>query len=100
MLAHSLGGAAEAEFAKLKRYVSEAGRDPEDIGIEVWVSTAEGGPDDWKRTAEAWAEAGVTHVTLNNIFGRYNCKRIPETTLDAHLRAMDAYWRAVGDLAG
>jgi hypothetical protein len=26
--------------------------------------------------------------------------RIPETTLDAHLRAMEAYWRAVGEFAG
>ena len=33
-------------------------------------------------------------------FGRYHHKRIPEKTLDAHLRAMEAYWQAVGDLAG
>ncbi len=100
MLAHPLGAEAAGEFAKLKRYVEEAGRDPAEVGIEVWVSTGEGGPADWKRTAEAWAEAGVTHVTLNNVFGRYACKRIPETTLDAHLRHMEAYWEAVRDLAG
>ena len=100
MLAYPLGEAADAEFAKLKRFVEEAGRDPADVGIEVWVSTAEGGPDDWKRAAEAWARAGVTHVTLNNVFGRMHHVRIPETTLDAHLRAMEAYWRAVGEFAG
>ncbi len=90
---------ADAEFAKLGRYLEEAGRDPAEVGIEVWVSTAEGGPGDWKRAAEAWAESGVTHVTLNTVFGRYHHKRIPEKTLDAHLRAMEAYLRAVGGLA-
>ena len=98
MLAYPQGDAAEAEFAKLRRYVEEAGRDPGEVGIEVWVSTAEGGPDDWKRAADAWAEAGVTHVTLNTAFGRYHHKRIPETTLDAHMRAMEAYWDAVGSI--
>jgi probable F420-dependent oxidoreductase len=100
MLAHPMGPAADAEFAKLKRYAGDAGRDPSDIGIEVWTSTAEGDPDDWKRTAEAWAEAGVTHITCNNVYGRNQNKRIADKSLDAHLRAMEAYWRAVEDLAG
>lgn len=100
MLAYPLGEAADAEFAKLRRFVEEAGRDPADVGIEVWVSTAEGGPDDWKRAAEGWVRSGVTHVTLNNVFGRMHHVRIQETTLDAHLRAMEAYWRAVGEFAG
>jgi probable F420-dependent oxidoreductase len=99
MLAYPLGEAADLEFAKLRRYVEEAGRDPTEVGIEVWVSTAEGGPDDWKRAAEAWARSGVSHVTLNSAYDRYHHKRIPENTLDAHLRAMETYWQAVGDLA-
>ncbi len=99
MLAYPLGEAAEGEFAKLRRFVEEAGRDPSDVGIEVWVSTAEGGPDDWKRAAEGWAESGVTHVTLNTVFDRMHHKRIPEKTLDAHLRAMEAYWQAVSEFA-
>jgi probable F420-dependent oxidoreductase len=100
MLAHPLGDTAAAEFAKLRRYVKEAGRDLTEVGIEVWVSTAEGGPNDWKRAAEAWAGLGVTHVTLNNVYGRGHHERIAEKTLDAHLRAMEAYWQAVGSLAG
>ena len=61
--------------------------------------TRQGGPDDWKRAAEAWTESGVTHVTLNTAFDRNHHRRIPEKTLDAHLRAMEAYARAVGDCA-
>ena len=60
--------------------------------------TRQGGPDDWKRAAEAWAESGVTHVTLNTVFARNHHRRIPEKTLDAHLRAMESYARAVSDL--
>ena len=99
MLAYPQGEVADEAFAKLQHFVEEAGRDPVDVGIEVWVSTAEGGRDDWKRAAEDWARSGVTHVTLNTVFGRMHHKRIPEKTLDSHLRAMEAYWHAVSDLA-
>lgn len=97
MLSYPPGEAADAAFAKLKRFAEEAGRDPADIGIEVWADTAEGGPDDWKRAAEVWLEAGVRHVTLNNVYGRYHHKRIKEKTLDAHLRAMEDYRQAIGE---
>jgi hypothetical protein len=42
----------------------------------------------------------VTHVTLNNTFGRYHHKRIAETSLAAHLDAMTRYREAVADLLG
>jgi probable F420-dependent oxidoreductase len=99
MNAHPLGETANAEFGKLRRYTEEAGRNPDAIGIEVWVSTAEGGPDDWKRAAAAWAEAGVTHVTLNTVFNRGHHRRIEGRSLDDHLRALEDYWRQVEELA-
>lgn len=99
MLAYPQGPEADAQFAKLKRFVEEAGRDPDEVGIEVWVSTAEGGPDDWKRAAESWVQSGVTHITLNTVFGRMHHQRIAEKSLDAHLSAMETYWRAVGELS-
>src|SRR5437016_9290572 len=49
MLAHPMGDQAKAEFAKLRRYVEQEGRDPGTVGLEVWVSTAEGGPADWRQ---------------------------------------------------
>ena len=53
MLAHPQGETATAEFAKLKQYTREAGRDPASMGLEVWVSTADGsGPEDWRRAFE------------------------------------------------
>jgi probable F420-dependent oxidoreductase len=100
MLAYPLGEKAEAAFARLRRYVEEAGREPAEVGLEVWVSTAEGGPDDWKRAAEAWRMAGVSYLTLNTVFGRMHHRRIAGRTLDDHMKAMEQYWRAVGPLAG
>jgi probable F420-dependent oxidoreductase len=98
MLAYPPGEAAWAEFAKLRRYVREAGRDPEAIGIEVWVSTAEGGPAEWRAEFQAWKANGVTNVTLNTFHSRGPHKRIEGRTMADHLAAMRRYRAAVVDL--
>jgi len=98
MLAHPVGPAANAEFDKLRGYVREAGRDPAAVGIEVWVSTGQGGPEDWRRELLAWREAGVTHVTVNSTYNRGPHKRIAGRTMADHLAAMRQYRDAVADL--
>ena len=99
MLAHGQGPEADAAFAKLRQYVAEAGRDPASVGLEVWVSTADGdGPDAWRRMFEGWKAAGVTHVTLNSTYARGPHKRIAGRTLSDHLAAMQDYRAAVEDL--
>ena len=42
MNAYPAGDAAQAEFAKLRAYAREEGRDPASIGVEVWVSAGAG----------------------------------------------------------
>ena len=54
MLAHPKGPEAETAFATLRRYVEDEGRDPNAIGLEVWVSTGEGGPEDWRKEFRYW----------------------------------------------
>ena len=98
MLAHAAGPAANAEFDKLRRYVREAGRDPASVGLEVWVSTGEGGPDDWRRQFQAWKDAGVTHVTVNSTYNRGPHKRIAGRSVADHMAAMQQYRAAVADL--
>ena len=98
MLAHPLGDVAKTEFEKLRGYVKAEGRDPASIGLEVWVSTAEGGPDDWRREALAWKAMGVTHITLNGTYGRGPHKRIPGRALADHMAAMTNYYAAVKDV--
>ena len=98
MLAHPVGAAADAQFDKLRGYLKAAGRDPQAIGLEVWVSTGEGGPDDWRRQFLDWKQAGVTHVTVNSTYNRGPHKRITGRSLAQHLAAMTAYRGAVADL--
>jgi probable F420-dependent oxidoreductase len=98
MLAHPAGAVANAEFAKLRGYIKKAGRDPATVGLEVWVSTGEGGPAGWRKEFQAWKDAGVTHVTVNSTYGRGPHKRIAGRTMSDHLSAMKQYREAVADL--
>jgi probable F420-dependent oxidoreductase len=98
MLAHARGKEAEAEFDKLRGYVKAAGRDPRDVGLEVWVSTAQGGPADWRQEFEYWKSVGVTHVTVNSTYARGPHKRIAGKSMADHLAAMKQYHAAVADL--
>ena len=97
MLAHPADDTARAAFDRLRVHVAAAGRDPATIGITVWVS-AVGDPAAWRDELAFWKAAGVSHVTLNNVFGRYHHRRIAETSLAAHLAALEAYRAAVADL--
>lgn len=98
MLRYPPDATAKAEFAKLRRYAEAEGRDPDGIGIEVWVSVAEGDEKDWRAEFSFWKSAGVTHVTLNNTYGSQHHRRIAARTLPAHVDALRRYRNAVGDL--
>ena len=98
MNAHPAGAAAEAEFAKLRAYAKQEGRDPASIGVEVWVSTGAGDEASWREEFEFWKSAGVTHVTVNSAFERNHHRRIASRSLQAHLTALERYRDAVADL--
>lgn len=51
----------------MREQAAEAGRGPDDIGVESWVSIRDSSEDDWKRTAEAWRELGATHLSVNTM---------------------------------
>jgi probable F420-dependent oxidoreductase len=97
MLAHPAGPAADAAFAKLRALTQAAGREPGAVGLGVWVS-AVGDEGAWRQELREWKAAGVTHVTLNNTFGRYYHKRIEGRSLKDHLGAIERYRSAVADL--
>jgi probable F420-dependent oxidoreductase len=97
-LAYPPGDAALAAFDKLRRLIVEAGRQPEDVGIEVWVSPGIGTPDDWRAEIGFWKQAGVTHVTAHTSFVSGHHNRIEGTGFADHLAAITAYRAAVADL--
>jgi probable F420-dependent oxidoreductase len=98
MLAYPPGAEAVAAFDRLRRIAEREGRDPATIGLEVWVSTAEGGPADWRREFGFWKQAGVTHVTVASTHGRGPHVRIAGRTMADHVRAITDYHNAVADL--
>ena len=51
----------------MREQADAAGRGPDDIGVESWVSIRDSSEDDWKRTAEAWRELGATHLSVNTM---------------------------------
>jgi probable F420-dependent oxidoreductase len=85
-------------FGQLRRLTEEAGRNPAEVGIEVWVSCGEGTATDWRKEAEFWKQAGATHLCLTTTFNRRHHHRIAGHTITDHLTAAKTYREAVGDL--
>ena len=60
--------AGQERIDQMRQHAKEAGRDPLSIGIEGRVALADqGSPDDWRKTMEAWAKVGATHLSVNTM---------------------------------
>src|SRR5579863_6572751 len=68
-------------FAKLRKLTEEAGRNPKDVGIEVWTSMGSGSEADWAREAGFWKKAGATHLCLTTTFHRRHHHRLAGKTV-------------------
>jgi probable F420-dependent oxidoreductase len=97
-LAYPAGDQALAAFEKLRGLLRENGRDPKDFGLEVWVSPAVGGPDEWRKEIAFWKNAGVTHATVHTTYVSNHHTRIAGKTSAEHLDAVTRYKHAVADL--
>ncbi|HEX4518425.1 MAG TPA: LLM class F420-dependent oxidoreductase [Gaiellaceae bacterium] len=58
-----------ATLERMRGWREEAGRDPDDFGIEARIDTATGTPEDWHRAAEEWRTLGATHLSINTMRG-------------------------------
>ncbi len=84
MNAYPAGAAAQADFAKLRAYADEAGRDPASIGVEVWVSTGAGDERAGARNSSSGrAQASLTlrsmapfSATITSASRRAHCRPI------------------------
>lgn len=72
--------------ATIREAASDAGRDPEQLGIEGRINVGDGDLDRIGVEAAGWRDLGATHVSLNTM-------RAELQTLDAHI---DALRRALG----
>jgi len=87
-----------AVFEKLRGLIEAAGRNPADVGLDVWVSPGKGNEDDWRREIAFWKKAGVTHITAHTSFVSAIHARIAGKTFDEHLKAITRYREAIKDL--
>ena len=58
-----------ATLERMRDWRREAGRDPNDLGIEARIDAATGTPDDWHRAAEEWRALGATHLSIATMRG-------------------------------
>jgi probable F420-dependent oxidoreductase len=92
------GDEALAVLGKLRRLIEAAGRNPNDVGLDVWTSVGKGSEDDWRKEIAFWKKAGVTHITAHTTFSSAIHQRIAGKTYDDHLKAITRYQEAVKDL--
>jgi probable F420-dependent oxidoreductase len=52
---------------KLREYAQQAGRDPNQIGIEARVGMRNGDPSTWPDYIEGWRQLGATHMGINTM---------------------------------
>ena len=97
-IVYPAGDAALGAFEKVRALTREAGRDPAQLGIEVWVSPGVGSEEDWRREIGFWKKAGVTHITAHTTYVSDHHKRIAGRSAAAHLAAITRYRAAVADL--
>jgi hypothetical protein len=95
--AYPPGQSALDIFADLRHLTEAAGRDPAQVGIEVWVSMGTGSDADWAKEAQFWNRAGASHICLTTTFDRRHHKRIPGRKMADHLAALRRYHAAVAD---
>ncbi len=58
-----------ATLERMREWRREAGRDPENLGIEARIDTATGTPEEWHRAAQEWRALGATHLSISTMRG-------------------------------
>jgi hypothetical protein len=78
--------------------IKAEGRDPADVGIEIFTSPGQGTEEDWRREFSFWKKAGVTHICAHTTYESPHNKRLASTHYDDHLKAITHYRKVVEDL--
>jgi len=73
---------------RLRRYITEAGRDPSTVGIEARMNAREGDLDEWVRQTEGWRDLGATHISINTMGARFKSP-------GEHMEAIRRYKEAI-----
>jgi probable F420-dependent oxidoreductase len=82
----------KATLERLHGYIREAGRKPEDVGIEGRTNAAKATPDQWAEATQRWRELGATHLSFNTMGAGF-------TSLQQHLDAVRKFKEVVSSVA-
>lgn len=77
----------DAELAKLRGYIREAGRDPSAFGVDVRISYSQAKDERWPEILQRLRELGVSHVSLNTMGCGFQ-------DLDQHLDVLERFRKA------
>jgi probable F420-dependent oxidoreductase len=66
---------------RLRGYIAEAGRSPDDVGIEARLSISREPEEQWASYAARWRELGATHLCVNTMGAGF-------TSIQGHLDAL------------
>jgi probable F420-dependent oxidoreductase len=83
----------EPAMEKIRASAVNAGRDPDSIGLECWVSMGAGKAEEWRAEIEAWRTSGATHLALNTIRNSGDLRAIEGRDVATHLKAIETYIR-------
>jgi probable F420-dependent oxidoreductase len=61
------GREAQEAVDRLRDYAADAGRDPDEIGIEARVGVQQGEPRRWREFVDGWKELGASHLGINTM---------------------------------
>lgn len=61
------GDDARERLDRLRGYIREAGRKPEDVGIEGRISMFNTPEDQWAKAVRDWQDLGATHLAINTM---------------------------------
>jgi probable F420-dependent oxidoreductase len=79
--------AAQA-LSKLKEYLAEEGRKFGDLGLEPRLRYESGNPEEWRKIARDWEDAGATQMTVNTMGQGFE-------TADEHISAIRKFAEAL-----
>jgi probable F420-dependent oxidoreductase len=67
-----LAGGWPATMERFRQWIVEAGREPNDVGIEWRIDVSAGTPDDWRAEVEERKELGATHISVQTMRGGHD----------------------------
>lgn len=75
----------------LHGYLTEAGRDPANFGLDVRINLSSMPQAEWRAYATSWRDLGATHLCLNTMGAGYN-------TTQEHIAALQRFKSVMGDV--